>query len=123
MRLNMRVFVFLAAAALVGGMPAARLADGSVSLALENPAEAQSAGLGEAGFQAYLPSLRAAAARAGIRQDTLNRVFPNLSFSSRTVELDRAQPGGAAGSSATPPFAPYRARHVTQALIDRGRAR
>ena len=119
----MRVFVFLAAMALVGGMPAARLADGSISLAIENPAEAQSAGLSEAGFQAYLPTLRAASARAGIRQDTLNRVFPNLSFSSRTVDLDRAQPGGAAGSSATPPFAPYRARHVTQVLIDRGRTR
>ena len=119
----MRVFIFLAAAALVGGMPAARLADGSISLAIENAAEAQPVGLSEAGFQAYLPTLRAAAARAGIRQDTLNRVFPNLSFSARTIELDRGQPGGAAGSSATPPFGPYLARHVTPALVNRGRAR
>ena len=119
----MRVFVFLAVAAVVGGMPAARLADGSLTIAVENPAEAQSGGLSEAGFQAYLPTLRASAQRAGISQATLDRVFPNLSFSSRTIELDRAQPGGVAGNSATPPFAPYRAQHLTQALIDRGRAR
>ena len=119
----MRVLGFLAAAALVGGMPVARLADGSISLEVENVAGAQPAGLSEAGFQAYLPRLRAEAQRAGVSRATLDRVFPSLSFSPRTVELDRAQPGGSAGSSANPPYAPYRARHLTQALIDRGRAR
>ena len=86
-------------------------------------AAAQSAPLSEAGFQAYLPQLRAAALRGGVRASTLDSVFPSLSFSPRTVELDRAQPGGTTGYSAAPPFAPYRARHVTPPLISRGRDR
>jgi lytic murein transglycosylase len=94
-----------------------------VQIELENPAAAQSVGLSEAGFQAYLPQLRAEAARAGISRATLDRIFPSLTFSARTIELDRAQPGGTAGSAANPPFAPYRSRHITQSLIDRGRAR
>jgi membrane-bound lytic murein transglycosylase B len=119
----MRILTGLAMAALTMGLPAARLGDGTISLEVENAAAAQSAGLSEAGFQAYLPRLRAEAQRAGIGRATLDRVFPSLTYSSRTIELDRAQPGGAAGSNANPPFAPYRARHITQTLIDRGRAR
>ena len=119
----MRWLFVVGVAALVGGVPTARLGDGIVTFAVENPAEAQSSGLSDAGFQAYLPTLRAAAQGAGISQATLDRVFPNLNFSSRTIELDRAQPGGVAGNSATPPYAPYRAQHLTQALINRGRAR
>ncbi len=86
------------------------------------PAAAQS-GLSEAGFAAYLPTLRAQAERAGVDRAVLDRVFPNLTFSARTITLDRGQPGGIAGSSATPPFAPYRARHLTPGLINRGRER
>jgi len=119
----MRILSVFAAGALVIGMPAARLGDSAISIEIENPAEAQSGGLSEAGFQAYLPRLRADAQRAGISRATLDRVFPNLTFSSRTIELDRAQPGGAPGSDANPPFAPYRARHITRPLIERGRAR
>jgi lytic murein transglycosylase len=37
------------------------------------------------------------------------------------VELDQGQPGGTSGSTATPPFAPYRAQHVGPALIAAGR--
>lgn len=88
---------------------------------LSAPASAQ-AGLSQAGFENYLPSLRAEALRAGIRADTIDRVFPTLTFSSRAVALDRQQPGGPPNRP-SPPFAPYRARHITQALIDRGRAR
>ena len=106
----MRFALVLAAGVLVAGLPAA-------------PAAAQVAGLSQQGFEAYLPRLRAEARRAGISEATLARVFPTLTFSARTIELDRAQPGGVAGASATPPFAPYRARHLTQALINRGRAR
>ena len=109
----MRIVIGLAACLLVAGMPAA-------------PAAAQGSGLSEAGFQAYLPRLRAEAERAGIRRETLDRIFPTLTFSARTVQLDRNQPGGTPGiapSNSNPPFAPFRARHVTQALIDRGRAR
>jgi membrane-bound lytic murein transglycosylase B len=110
----MRLGVLLAAAVLIGGLPA--------TLG-ESPAAAQASGLNQDGFAAYLPRLRADAQRAGIRASTLDRVFPSLIFSARTVELDRAQPGGTGGSSAMPPFAPYRARQLTPALIARGRAR
>jgi lytic murein transglycosylase len=82
---------------------------------------AQSYGLSEEGFEAWLPQLRAQAFAAGISPGTLASVFPALSFNRRVVELDSAQPGGTAGSSATPPFAPYRAQHVTAALIAQGR--
>jgi membrane-bound lytic murein transglycosylase B len=79
--------------------------------------------LSDAGFQAYLPQLRARASRSGVSQRTLDQVFPSLSFSRRTVELDQAQPGGAAGSSAIPPFEPYRQKHVSADLISRGQSR
>lgn len=79
--------------------------------------------LSQAGFQAYLPQLRAKALAEGVSPRTIDQVFPTLQFSSRTVELDRAQPGGSSGSSAIPPFAPYRERHVSSSLINRGRDR
>jgi lytic murein transglycosylase len=118
----MRAFTCLAAAALLIGAPAVRMGKGTVSIE-ETGARAQGTSVSEEGFAAYLPILRAQAARAGIRQQTLDRIFPTLVFSPRTIQLDRAQPGGTAGVSANPPFAPYRARHVTQALISRGRQR
>ncbi|MGE0178795.1 MAG: lytic transglycosylase domain-containing protein [Sphingomonas sp.] len=103
-----------------------RIAMAGLSLAFAAaPAIAQT-GVSEAGFQAYLPVLRAEARRAGISQATIDRVFPTLTFSSRTISLDRSQPGGTPGgarSNPNPPYAPYRARHITQALIDRGRSR
>lgn len=86
-------------------------------------AMAQSGGLSQAGFEMYLPQLRAQALAAGVSRATVERVFPTLEFSERTVELDRGQPGGSSGSPAIPPFAPYRERHVTASLIDRGEAR
>ncbi len=119
----MRFLSLLAAGAIIVGFPAARLGDGTISFEVGDPAEAQSGGLSEAGFQAYLPRLRAEALRAGVSQSTIDRIFPTLTFSSRTVELDRAQPGGSSGSSAIPPFQPYLRRHVTDALISRGRSR
>ena len=85
--------------------------------------EAQASGLSQSGFEAYLPQLRARALAAGVRGETIDRVFPTLQFSARTVSLDRAQPGGSSGSSAIPAFAPYRERHVSPALISRGRSR
>ena len=112
-------FVFgLAACLLVTGMPVAEIG--------EAPAAAQGNGLSQEGFQAYLPRLRAEAERAGIRKETLDRIFPTLTFSARTIQLDRSQPGGTPGvssSNSNPPFAPFRARHITPQLIERGRAR
>nr|MDQ4087218.1 lytic murein transglycosylase [Pseudomonadota bacterium] len=119
----MRLLGILAAGMLIGGVPAARLGEGTATFQLEAPAEAQTGPVSEAGFRAYLPRLRADAERAGVSRATLDRVFPALTFSARTVELDRQQPGGAPGSNANPPYAPYRARHLTQSLINRGRDR
>jgi lytic murein transglycosylase len=86
---------------------------------LSSPAPAQT-GLSESGFRAYLPQLEAQARRSGVSPGTIATVFPSLIFSPRTVELDRAQPGGSPGSNPNPPFAPYRARHVTPQLIANG---
>ena len=120
----MRVFAYLAAGLAALTSPAGELGDSGVVLPLAGAAAvAQGGGLSQEGFQAYLPQLRAQAERAGVRRETIDAVFPTLTFSPRTVELDRAQPGGTGGSSATPPFAPYRARHVTPVLISRGRDR
>ncbi|QNE31222.1 lytic murein transglycosylase [Sphingomonas sp. NBWT7] len=74
----------------------------------------------EAGFQAYLSQLRAQALREGVRPATVDAVLPTLTYNQRVVDLDRQQPGNP-GSTATPPFAPYKARHVDAARIGRGR--
>ena len=97
-------------------------------LPLSSPAPAQTAlrgsGLSQAGFQAYLPQLEAQApARRGQPRDDRPASSRPSSSARRTVELDRAQPGGPPGSTANPPFAPYRARHVTPALIAGGQRR
>ena len=97
----------------------AALALASALVPLGGPASAQT-GLSQGGFQAYLPQLEAQALRAGVSRGTIASVFPGLVFSARTVQLDRAQPGGRPGSDPNPPFAPYRARHVTPALIAAG---
>jgi lytic murein transglycosylase len=86
-------------------------------------AQAQVAVVSEEGFQDYLPQLRAQAQAAGVSQRTLDQIFPTLQLSRRAIELDRAQPGGTAGNSAVPPFAPYLAQHVSPTLISRGRQR
>ena len=88
----------------------------TLALASASPAAAQD----EAGFQAYLPTLRQQAVAAGVTQRTIDAVFPTLTLSERTIQLDRAQPGNP-GSTATPPFAPYKASHVDAARIGRGR--
>ena len=60
-------------------------------------------------------------AAQGVSQRTIDAVLPTLNMSARVIELDRQQPGNP-GSTATPPFAPYRDRHVDAARIGRGRA-
>jgi len=76
------------------------------------------------GFNAYLLGFRTRALMQGVSVATLDTVLPTLSFNARVVELDQAQPGGSATSapSATPSFAPYRAKHVGADLITRGRS-
>jgi lytic murein transglycosylase len=85
--------------------------------------EAQSARYTAQGFANYLPTLRARALAAGVSRRTVEEVFPGLVFSPRTIELDQAQPGGTSGSTPTPPFEPYRQRHVNAALIAGGQRR
>jgi len=122
----MRVFIPMAAGLAALTAPATELGDSGLSFVptiASAAAAAQTGPLSEEGFRAYLPQLRAQAERAGVSRATVERVFPTLVFSRRAVELDRAQPGGSPGSNANPPFAPYRARHVTPALISRGRDR
>ena len=122
----MRVFFPLAAGFAAVTSPATELGESGltfVPVIAAAAAAAQQGPLSDEGFRAYLPQLRAQAERAGVSRSTIDRVFPTLAFSRRAVELDRGQPGGAPGSNANPPFAPYRARHVTPALIARGRDR
>lgn len=75
----------------------------------------------QAGFQAYLSSLRGKAAAMGISDTTMDSVFPTLTFNPRVVQLDQGQPGGPI-DSAIPPFEPYRQRHVDSARIKGGQA-
>lgn len=98
----------------------------AASLAIALPAgisEAQTGRYTEQGFRDYLPRLQARALAAGIRRSTIDQVFPTLALSTRTIELDQAQPGGTSGSTATPPFEPYRRQHVSAALIAGGQRR
>lgn len=71
-------------------------------------------------FRAYLESLRPKARALGIRDATLDSVFPGLTPNPRVVQLDQSQPGG--GTYAPiPNFEPYRRQHVDAARIGRGR--
>ncbi len=111
----MRLVVILAAAALLFGLPAARID--------ESPAFARTAVSARRASRRSCRGCAPTPSAPGIRAATLERVFPTLEYSARTITLDRAQPGGTAGSTATPPFAPYRAHQLTPELIARGRAR
>ena len=75
------------------------------------------------GFAAYKQRLIALARSAGVRQATIQATVPYLSLNSRVIRLDRGQPGGVDNPNAIPPFAPYRRRHVTSSLINRGQSR
>ncbi len=85
-------------------------------LALGSNAAAQD----EDGFQAYLQTLVAEAEARGVTRATIDAVVPTLTFQSRVVELDRAQPGAIANAP-VPDFAPYKERHVDASRISRGR--
>lgn len=78
----------------------------------------------QAAFQAYLQDFRGRALAQGVTARTLDTVLPTLTYSQRVVDLDQSQPGGSptTPASAIPDFAPYRAKHVSAALIAKGRA-
>ncbi|WP_375390425.1 lytic transglycosylase domain-containing protein [uncultured Sphingomonas sp.] len=76
----------------------------------------------DAGFQAYLPELRAQAIAAGVRPETADAALGTLTLDPRVVRLDQAQPGPPADQpTGFSPFAPYRIAHVDAARIGRGR--
>jgi lytic murein transglycosylase len=87
---------------------------------LVTSAHAQDLAAMDGGFQAYLQSLRPKARAMGIRDSTINAVFPTLTINPRVVQLDQSQPGGGIDSP-IPNFAPYRQQHVDAARIGRGR--
>ncbi len=72
------------------------------------------------GFEGYKARLAYLARSAGVRPATVAAVVPYLRVNSTAIRLDRAQPGQINNPYATPPFAPYRRRHVTSDLIRRG---
>ncbi|MEO7636953.1 MAG: lytic murein transglycosylase [Sphingomicrobium sp.] len=75
------------------------------------------------GFAAYKVRLMALARSGGVREATIQVTVPGLTLNSRAMQLDRSQPTGSPYSNYIPPFAPYRARHVTPSLISRGQTR
>ena len=74
------------------------------------------------GFEGYKQRLIERARREGVSESTIMAVIPPLTLNNRVIDLDRGQPGQVNNPNAAPPFAPYRRAHVTQDLIDRGRA-
>ena len=80
-------------------------------------------GAAQGGFQGYKNRLSWLASAAGVRAATVAAVVPYLRLNERAIRLDRAQPGQISNPNASPPFAPYRRRHVTAELINRGAAK
>ena len=75
-------------------------------------------------FDQYKLYLAARARRAGVREATIQAVWPYLTLNERAMELDRAQrPYAPSYSTSLPSFGPYINRHITSSLINRGQAR
>lgn len=85
------------------------------------PAHAVSAAT--TGFEAYKGRLAALARSGGVREATIASVVPHLEVNYRVIRLDRGQPGAIGNPNYTPPFEPYRRRHVNSELIRRGQSR
>jgi membrane-bound lytic murein transglycosylase B len=75
------------------------------------------------GFESYKSRLTYIARAGGISEATIAAIVPSLQVNSRAIRLDRGQPGAIGNTSYTPPFAPYRRRHVNSDLIRRGQSR
>lgn len=82
-----------------------------------------SAAAAASGFQGYKSRLTYIARAGGIRDETIASVIPYLQVNNRAIRLDRGQPGAVGNTSYTPPFEPYRRRHVSADLIRRGQSR
>ena len=79
----------------------------------------------DAGFRTFVVQLGQQALAAGISRATVDAVVPTLFLHQHVIDLDRAQPGGNPNdpNAPIPKFAPYAARHVDSARINRGRAK
>ena len=105
--------------------PAVRAAATPVP-AVAAAAAAQAVAPAASSFEAYKAYLAGRARREGVREATIQAHVPGLQFNRRVVELDRAQapsPRTQSTNRGFDPFEPYRQRHVTSSLINRGRAR
>lgn len=96
-----------------------RWGKGLLALAAMMSISGSAAAQEEAGFQAYLQGVAAKARSQGVSERAISAVLNGLTYNPRVVELDRGQPGGT--SNSVPAFAPYKARHVDAARINRGR--
>ncbi|HEV2043744.1 MAG TPA: lytic murein transglycosylase, partial [Sphingomicrobium sp.] len=74
-------------------------------------------------FDIYKQRLAYIARAGGVREATIAAVVPYLRLNDRAIRLDRAQPGQPRNPNASPPFAPFRRKHVTADLIRRGAAK
>jgi len=75
-------------------------------------------------FDQYKAYLAAQARRAGVREATIQAVFPYLTLNQRAMELDRGQrPNLPSYRTDLPSFGPYINRHITTSLINRGQSR
>jgi membrane-bound lytic murein transglycosylase B len=74
------------------------------------------------GFQQYLSQVRDRAVKEGVRAATADRVLASITYNSRVVELDRAQPE-TLPNKPIPDYAPYKSKHVDAARINGGRSR
>jgi membrane-bound lytic murein transglycosylase B len=66
-------------------------------------------------FQPFIAGVKAEAARAGIKQTTLDRAFAGVRVNQRVIELDRRQP------EFTMTWEQYRSRIVSEDRVARGR--
>ena len=104
--------------------PLAPLPDRARPAALQTtPAVVRPPAQAPRGFDAYKQRLAYLSRVASVREATVNSVMPTVEINDRAIRLDRAQPGQVNNPNSTPPFAPYRARHVTADLISRGAAK
>ncbi|MGE3693005.1 MAG: lytic transglycosylase domain-containing protein [Novosphingobium sp.] len=73
---------------------------------------------GNLGFQGYVQLLAARARAEGVSEATITRMTWGLTLNQRVIDLDRGQPSI---SPTPPPVAPYLAKHINAALVQRGK--
>ncbi len=111
-------------AGLKTGLGAAALILGALlPVSSSAPVLAQAIANPDADFRNFSAQLGVQALAAGVSRRTVDAVIPTLFLHQRVIDLDRAQPGGNPNdpNAPIPKFAPYAAKHVDSARINRGR--